>query len=666
MKLRFPKLTPLQLQTQVTATLPPSAPSSIYTDNNRQSLPLIPRAAKKLLFTPSPDADNGTFNNTHSMPSLRGDSINLAEDNEYNEREEHSVTPKGRGKKLLEKFVPPLKATPNRPETPEMDPKAEQFFGKGSHERKKSHLFDKFKNKGKEVLSRSMLDLINKVEGPSRQVQFEESSTPLRHKHSRLPADLTDSPFWDLKQAQKLRIHSIRDARMTDNHQSGELPLSDQPSLETTSIARSTSLRYINDEMPPTPPSKDPYYPSAVLESKDPSSSSQRLQSTVVRSDIGCLADQDIDTGTDTINLPHVKQENVRIHQGSPIRNGGCAVKDKVKLIERQISYNSLFAEMRSSSPPPPVPSIPAVSAGDPLVTKVATNTNHQQVQTESSAVLLDAQVAGKMDVAGIPAFPIAELIGNTSLTETINQLRRARKNSTVFSIPEEDVEDTVAVDSGVVDPSNIHATFHQQDLASRPVSPSNYSTYTIGTPISFPDVVDMVNDNLRQGNSTKSGNRASLAPPPLRITSRSSEPVQEQPAADSSQRQSSMSWQSATSLNNEINERILRLEFRVDLLLSSAVMLVHNFRYLRDIQEDMQRRATHLEQLVNRMAAAFGEETVPATSAPASAPTDAPTPVDAPLGRRNSVIQRLANVYVANHSDTYRADLSRMRSRRH
>ena len=211
--------------------MPPSAPSSTYTDNlvkhdhhqstdnNRQSLSLIPRAAKKLLLTPSPIADNGTFT---SMPSSRDASISLIEDNDYNERGENPVTPKSRSKKLLEKIVPSLKTTPHRPETPEMDPKAEQFFGKGSHERKKSHLFDKFKNKGKETFSRSTIDLINKVEGPARQIQFEEAPIPLRHKHSRLPADLTDSTFWDVKQAQKQRIHAIRDACIAENQQGGD------------------------------------------------------------------------------------------------------------------------------------------------------------------------------------------------------------------------------------------------------------------------------------------------------------------------------------------------------------------------------------------------------------------------------------------------------------
>jgi hypothetical protein len=568
----------------------------------------------------------------------------------------------------LEKIVPSLK-TPERPETPEMDPKAEQFFGKGSHERKKSHLFDKFKNKGKEVFSRSMIDLINKVEGPSRQIQFEDVPTPLRHKYSRLPADLTDSPFWDIKQAQKQRIHAIRDARIAENQQGEELSLSDQPSLGTTSIARSTSLRYINDEMPPTPPSKGQRSPPSAPESEDPSPSTQRLQSTVVRSNTRRLVDQDVDPGTDTANLPHVKQESVRIHQGSPTRNGGCAVKDRVKLIEHQISYNSLSAEMRSSSPPPPVPTIPAALASDTLVMRATTNINHQQAQAQLSAFLgdhgnlIDAQVAGTMDVASIPAHPTSDPVGNTSVTETINQLRRAQRNSTVFSIPEEGVEGTSAGGSGVVDLSNIHPACRQGDQTSRSVSPSSYSTYTIGTPISFPDVVDIVNDNLRQGYSTRSDNRSSLAPPPLRITSRSSEPVQEQPAADSNQRQSSVSWQSATSWNNEVNERILRLELRVDLLLSSAVMLVHNFRYLRDIQEDMQHRSARLEQLVNQMAATLEEEPTPV---PASTTADAPASVDAPLGRRNSVIQRLADVYVADHSDTYRVDLSRVRSRRH
>ena len=599
------------------------------------------------------------------MPSPRDASISLIEDNDYNERGENPVTPKSRSKKLLEKIVPSLKTTPHRPETPEMDPKAEQFFGKGSHERKKSHLFDKFKNKGKEAFSRSMIDLINKVEGPARQIQFEEAPTPLRHKHSRLPADLTDSPFWDVKQAQKQRIRAIRDARIAENQQGGD--------QTKTSIARSTSLRYINDEMPPTPPSKDQRNLSAVLESDDPRPSTQRLQSTVVRSNTRRFAEQDVDPGM--VSLPHVKHESVRIHQGSPTRNGGCAVKDRVKLIEHQISYNSLSAEMKSNSPPPPVPPIPAALAGDTHAMRAATNINHQQTQTPPSTFLddldnlVDAQIASTMDAAAIPTHPTADLVGNTSVAETINHLRHARQNSTVFSIPEEDVEDTAAGGSDVfVDPSNILPACRQGDLTSRSVSPSNYSTYTIGMPIPFPDVVDMVNDNLRQGYSTRSGNRSSLAPPPLRVTSRSTEPVQEQPAADSSQRQSSVSWQSATSWNNEVNERILRLEFRVDLLLSSAVMLVHNFRYLRDIQEDMQHRAAHLEQLVNRMVAGLGGEPAPAASAPADtpAPADAPAPVDAPVGRRNSVIQRLTNVYVADHSDTYRTDLSRVRSRRH
>jgi hypothetical protein len=280
---------------------------------------------------------------------------------------------------------------------------------------------------------------------------------------------------------------------------------------------------------------------------------------------------------------------------------------------------------------------------------------------------LVDAQVADTMNVTAVRARPTADLVGNTSVTETVNQLRHAQRNSTVFSIPEEAVEDTAAGGFDVVDMSSIHPAFRHEDLTDRSVSPSTYSTYTTGMPIPFPDVVDMVNDNLRQGRSTRSDNRSSLAPPPLRITSRSTNPVQEQPAADSSQRQPSTSWQSATSRNNEVNERIIQLEFRVDLLLSSAVMLVHNFRYLRDIQEDMQHRAARLEQLVNQMATVLEEEPVPAAAAPASAPAPAPAParVDAPPSRRNSVIQRLANVYVDDLSGTYRTDLNRVRPRR-
>ena len=592
------------------------------------------------------------FDNTQSTSAPKDTSVGPAGGGDRYERFENPVTPKSVGKKILGKLVPSMKTTPDRPETPEMDPKAEQFFGKGSHERKKSHLFDKFKNKGKDMFSRSMIDLVDKREGSFPYSQFEDGSPPLRHKYSRMPADMRDTPFWNVKQAQKERIHAIRDARIAENQQVGELLFSGQPSCGTSSIARSTSLRYLNDEMPPTPPSKDRHNPPAALESENSSPSTQRLQSNIARSNCSRLADQDANTEPDTVNLSHVKQESVRIYQGSPTRKGGCVVKDTVKVIERQISYNSLCAETSSSSPPPQVP-----FDGDTLVMKAITNINHQQAQVQPSAFpgvhrnVADTQNAGDLDVR------------NTSVAETVNQLRHTQRNSTVFSIPEE-VDNTPGGGSGVVDLSNIHPAFRQEILATRSVSPSNYSTYATGMQIPFPDVEDMVNGNLRQG-CPRFDNRSSLAPRPLRITSRGIDPVPEQPAADASQRQSSVSWQSATSWNNEVNERILKLESRVDLMLSSVVLLIHDFRRLRDIEEDLRRRIVQLEQLVNQVDAVFEEEpgaeySAPAAPTPTPVPTPIPapappivsaptsTPVDASLGRRNSVVQRLANMYVA------------------
>jgi len=625
-------------------------------NNDHQSFSLIPRAAKKLLLTPNPDHGNGMFDSTQSTS---------APSDRY-ERFENPVTPKSVGKKILGKLVPSMKTTPDRPETPEMDPKAEQFFGKGSHERKKSHLFDKFKNKGKDMFSRSMIDLVDKSEGSFPYSQFEDGSPPLRHKYSRMPADARDTPFWDVKQAQKERIHAIRDARIAENQEVGELLFSGQPSCGTSSIARSTSLRYLNDEMPPTPPSKDRHNPPSALESENSSLSTQRLQSNIARSNCSRLADQDANTEPDTVNLSHVKQESVRIYQGSPTRKGGCVVKDTVKLIERQISYNSLCAETSSSSPPPQVP-----FNGDTLVMTAITNINHQQAQVQPSAFpgvhrnLAGTQNAGDLDVAAISAQSTAHLVRNTNVAETVNQFRHAQRNSAVFSIPEEEVDNTPGGGSGVVDLSNIHPAFRQEILATRSVSPSNYSTYATDMQIPFPDVKDMVNDNLRQGCPTGFDNRSSLAPRPLRITSRGIDPVPEQPAAAASQRQSSVSWQSATSWNNEVNDRILKLESRVDLMLSSVVMLIHDFRRLRDIEEDLRRRIVQLEQLVNQMDAVLEEEPdaeypAPAAPTPTPVPTPIPspappivpaptsTPVDASLGRRNSVVQRLANMYVA------------------